>query len=273
MAVDTVAGNATDPSVDGVLLAWHEAGAQGVLTGGGQARRVAGTHPAVGGARLAVLRDGHIDVRQTSGPALAATIAAPGADAVAVSADWVAWRAREGDTDAIYAVPLSGGTPRQLMRARELGRPAMDGARVVFHVAGGSAGRIVLGDLSRGRTRTLRRERRAQLLNPSLHGDRLLYVRAIYKRQELRLGPVGRRRPTRDDRLWATVPTGRRDAGHERGRRHHRHGHPRKLWRRPRRNLSATLWTTALAEDVAYVTRLRQRAGRAPAAEILRVSR
>ena len=47
----------------------------------------------------------------------------------------------------------------------------------------------------------------------------------------------------------------------------------RKLWPRPPRTLSASLWTTALAADAAYVTRLRQAAGRAMVAEILRVER
>jgi hypothetical protein len=34
-----------------------------------------------------------------------------------------------------------------------------------------------------------------------------------------------------------------------------------------------TLWTTALSPTAAYVTRLRQRAGRRPAALILQVTR
>ena len=43
------------------------------------------------------------------------------------------------------------------------------------------------------------------------------------------------------------------------------HGWPKKLWPRPKRGLSATLWTTALAADVAYVTLLRQVVGAAAA--------
>jgi hypothetical protein len=159
------------------------------------------------------------------------------------------------------------------MRAAEIGRPALDGDLLAFHVAGRSGGRIVVTDLARGRTRTVRRERRVQLLNPSLRAGRLLYVRARYARQELLIGPVGRRPTRRDRRLWSTVPTGRRDAGHEPGIEHQRHGHPRRLWRRPRPGLAATLWTTALAADAAYVTRLRQVAGQPPVAELLRVTR
>jgi hypothetical protein len=272
MAVERVALNAGDPSVDGALLAWHEAGSAGMLARGSARTRVGGVHPALGGGRLAVVRGAEIDVTETSGEPFAVSVPAPGADAVAVSAAWVAWRAREGDLEAIRAAPLPGGAAVSVISAPELGRPALDGDRLAFHVAGGSGGRIVVADLRTGLSRTVRRERRAQLLNPSLHGNRLLYVRAIYSRQELRMGPLGRRPPDLDRRLWSTVPTARRDAGHEPGAKHHRHGHPKQLWRRPRKGVAATLWTTALAPDAAYVTRLRQEAGGPPVAELLRVT-
>jgi hypothetical protein len=264
-----VAINASDPSVDGALVAWHEPGAQGMLVNGPNATRVAGSHPALGGARLAVIREGAIDVQATSDPPFALTVAAPGADAVAVSAAWVAWRAG----NALFAAPLAGGPPAEVFRAAELGRPALEGNLIAFHVAGRSGGRIVVADLATGRRRTVRRERRTQLLNPSLLGGALLYVRARYTRQELRIGPLTRRAPRRDRTLYSTVPTGRRDAGHEPGGAHHRHGHPRTLWPRPREGVAATLWTTALAADAAYLTRLRQIAGSPLEAEILRVSR
>ena len=45
------------------------------------------------------------------------------------------------------------------------------------------------------------------------------------------------------------------------------------MWRRPRAGVSATLWTTALGADAAYVTRLRQISGKPLVAEILRVPR
>ena len=273
MQEQRLAANASDPSVDGGLVAWHEAGVQGVLVAGGAPARVPGLHPALGGARLAVIRDGGVHVQATSGPPFALSLPAPGADAVAVSAAWVAWRAREGDRDVLYAAPLAGGAPVRLNSAPELGRPALEGSALVYHVGGQTGGRIVVHDLAAGSVRTARRERRAQLLNPSLLGGRLLYVRAVYSRQELRLGPLSRRPTRRDRRLWSTIPTGRRDAGHEPGKRHHRHGHPHRLWRRPREGLSATLWTTALGADAAYVTRLTQVAGQPLFAEILRVPR
>lgn len=265
--------NASDPSVDGALVAWHVAGQAGVLLRDGQQQPLGGAHPALGQGRLAVTTGATIEVSSTTGDGFAASIPAPGADALAVSRSWVVWRVREGDADAIYAVALeTGAQPREVMRAPELGRPALQDGRAAFHLIGRTS-RIIVADLAAGRTRTARQERRALLLNPSLQDGRLLYVRAVYSRQELRIGPVTRRSPRRDRRLWSTVPTGRRDAGHEPGNEHKKHGHPQRLWKRPRRGVSATLWTTALSEDAAYVTRLRQVAGRPLAAEIVRVPR
>jgi hypothetical protein len=273
MAAQRLAANASDPSVDGALLAWHVAGEGGVLVRDGEQTRLDGAHPALGQGRLAVTTGSTIEVQSTSGDGFGTSVPAPGADAVAVSESWVAWRVREGDGDVIYAVPLgASGEPREVARAPELGRPALAGDRLAFHVIGRTS-RIVVADLSSGQVATARQERRALLLNPSLHGRRLLYVRAYYARQELRLGPVTRRSPRRDRRLWSTVPTGRRDAGHEPGDRHKQHGQPHKLWKRPARGVSASLWTTALAEDAAYVTRLRQVSGQPLVAEIVRVPR
>jgi hypothetical protein len=269
---ERLATNATDPSVDGALVAWHEAGRPGVLVRDGRQVQLDGVHPALGQGRLAVITDTGIEVQSTSGDGFGMSVPAA-ADAVAVSGSWLAWRAREGDVDVIYALPLGeGGQPREVLRAPELGRPALQGGRLAFHLIGRTS-RIIVADLASGRASTARQEHRALLLNPSLQGGRLLYVRAVYSRQELRLGPVSRRSPRKDRRLWSTVPTGRRDAGHEPGDVHKKHGHPHKLWKRPRRGVSATLWTTALAEDAAYVTRLRQVSGQPLIAEIVRVPR
>jgi hypothetical protein len=268
-----LATGASDPSVDGALIAYHVAGQPGVLVQDGQETRLNGAHPALGRGRLAIISGSAIEVQSTSGDGFGTSLPAPGADAIAVSESWLAWRVREGDGDVIYAVPLGGGgPPREVMRAPELGRPALHGDRLAFHLIGRTS-RIIVADLSTGQAATARQERRALLLNPSLDGRRLLYVRAYFARQELRLGPLSRRAPRKDRRLWSTVPTGRRDAGHEPGDRHKQHGQPHKMWKRPRRGVSNTLWTTALGADAAYVTRLRQVSGQALASEIVRVER
>ena len=64
---EKLATNASDPSVDGRLLAWHEAGSAGILVRNGQQVRLSGTHPALGGGRLAVIDGAQIGVRSTSG--------------------------------------------------------------------------------------------------------------------------------------------------------------------------------------------------------------
>jgi hypothetical protein len=270
---ETLATGVTDPSADGALLAWHVPGGAGVLVNRGQQTQLGGSHPALGGGRLAVLANDVIQVQETSGPDFSAAVSAPAADAIAVSADWVAWRARLPEGDAIFAALLADGVPHEIARAKELGRPALEGTRLAYHVNGRTGGRIVIADLATGKQATVRRERRALLLNPSLQGGRLLYVRNYFKRQELRIGPQTKRPPTHDRRLWSIVPTGRRDAGHEPGKKHFRHGWPRKLWPRPKRGLSATIWTTALADQTAYVTLLRQVAGQPLQVTILRVAR
>ncbi len=47
----------------------------------------------------------------------------------------------------------------------------------------------------------------------------------------------------------------------------------RRLWRRPRTGVSPTLWTTAVADDAASVTRPGERSGSAPAGRMPCVAR
>ena len=236
-----------------------------------------GPHPAVGGGLVAWIGEGTVEVRSRTDPAFVVTLPAA-ADAVAVSGDWVAWRSRESGRDVLTAslLPPAVPAPRTVASApsgAELGRPALAGDRLLFHVAGTSRSRIDQIGLAGGNRSTLRSALRALLLNPSSDGRRLLYVRSTFERQQLRIGSL-RSRPVRRDRsLYSTVPTGRRDAGHEPGVEHHRHGHPQKLPPRPPRNVSLTLWSTALAAGSAYVTRLRQDAGDPVRATLLRVAR
>jgi len=271
-----IAIDASDPSADGGVVAWHRPGRVGVLARDGGTEEAPGAHPAVGEGLLAWIGDGAIEVRSLSDRSYARTVPAPGADAVAVSARWLAWRARRAGGDDLVVVPLGGGAPILAAGAdapAQLGRPSLSGDLVAWHVAGRRGSRIRIRPLPVGSARTLRRERRAQLLNPALLGAELVYVRATFKGQELRLGGLERRSTRRDGELWDSVPTGRRDKGHEEGREHLRRGWPRKLWPRPPRGRSDTLWTTALAPDAAYVTRLRQEAGAPLALALVRVDR
>jgi hypothetical protein len=276
-AASVFASPATDPSVDGSLVAFQQPGAGGVLARPGARDAAPGPHPAVGGRRLAWTDGRTVEVRAPANPAYVVSLAAPGADAVAVAAGWVAWRARAGNVDVLFASPLPPAVPapRPVASAAspaQLGRPALARRKLLFHVAGAHSSRIEEIDLGSGRRVTLRRQARALLLNPSARGHRLLYVRSTYTRQELRIGVLGRRSTNRDRTLYGTVPTGRRDAGDEPGHRYAA-GHTPTVYRRPKRGVADTLWTTALGAHEAFVTRLRQIAGRPVRAALLRVKR
>jgi hypothetical protein len=190
----------------------------------------------------------------------------PGGGAFAFSDQWVVWLV---GTAQLVAQPRNASAPPRVVAiargSEQLGRPGLAGQALVFHRAGRSGAQIRLLDLATGRDRALRSEKRAQLLNPSFDGGELLYVRSTSTRQELRLGAPGRRPATRDRLLYGTTPTGRRDAGHEKGHGRHRAGYPGRkpppLAPRPPVGVSTTLWTTALGPGAGYVTRLRHRKG------------
>ena len=276
-AASVFAVPATDPSADGALVAFQEPGGGGVIARPGAREPAPGPHPAVGGGKLAWVGDGTVEVRSQADPAYVFTLPAA-ADSVAVSGGWVAWRTQEEGRDALYASPLPPAAPaaRRVARAgagTTLGRPALAGDRLLFHVAGTARSRIDQVRLATGRRSTLRSAPRTLLLNPSSDGSRLLYVRSTFQRQQLLIGSLRRRAVRRDHSLYGTVPTGRRDAGHEPGESHHAHGWPRKLPPRPEAGVSVTLWSTALASGSAYVTRLRQDKGQPVRATLLRVAR
>ncbi|HEX2084866.1 MAG TPA: hypothetical protein VHF89_04220 [Solirubrobacteraceae bacterium] len=254
---------ATDPTAAGGDLAWKAPGGPGVVRTAAGDRLVEAQHLAIGGPYLAVLLNDEVRVADRATGAEVARLPAGGATKVAVSAGWVVLRA---PGDRIVAHPLPAGEPREVAIGApdSLGRPAIDGDRVVFHVAGRTASRIVQVDLATGARTTLRRDRRASLTNPSLLDGRLLFVRTSQWSQSLMLDG----RP-----LLRIAPAIRADKGYST-----KHGPHRRvaLPRRPRRDgppgTTTTLWTTALAPDAAYVTRLRQRGG-ATTADLLRLPR
>ena len=243
--------------MSGATLALHRPGGTGELRGPAGVQPTLGNHPVVGGSRRAWI-EGQVVV-------VPGVIAydAPGADAVAVSDTHVAWRAGA----ALYAAPL--GAPPQLVVSGAVGRPALDGSLLVFEIDG----RIESYNLATGVRTMLRREARAQLRGPSMLGDRLAYVKATYRRQQVMIGPLRPQRPASDTALYGTTPSARRDSGHEPGRFPAR-GHINKpLWDRPPAGVTDTLTTTAISVDAVYVTRVRKRTGQAPAPVVLRVDR
>jgi hypothetical protein len=249
-----------DPSADGQTLALHRPGGIGELRGPAGIQPAPGARPAVGGGRIAWVAPDAVTV------AGAGTIPAAGANAVAVSAGWVAWRAAA----ALWVAPIlaSGFGPVRRV-AIDAGRPALDGDMLLFDVA---ERRIDALDLTTGTRTTLRRQARAQLRGPSALNGRLVYVRATYRRQQVMGGELRPRSPRGDTPLWGTVPTGRRDTGEEGGKHKDAPGHRHDLWPRPAKGVADTLTTTATAPDAVYVTRVRQRRGAPVETAVLRIA-
>ena len=236
-AVTVEAAGYSDPSADGLVLALHRPGAVGEIRSPAGIQVLPGNHPAVGGGRLAYIEGATVVVQGVL------ALPAPGADALAVSTYYVAWRA----AGALYAASLDPTQPAQpyAVVTGNVGKPSLAGNVLLYEIDG----RIETFDLATGARTLLRSESRAELRGPSLLGNRLTYVRATYKRQQVMTGPFFPRRVTSDRTLYGTTPTARRDAGHEPGR-FPAKGHINKpLWERPPKGVHDTLTTTATADD------------------------
>jgi hypothetical protein len=258
-AVGVTAIGFADPSFDAGVLALHRPGGLGELRGPAGTRALPGNHPAVGDGRVAWIEGATVVVQSVT------AIPAPGADAVAVSANWVAWRS--GQTlQAAPLDPAQGFVPRQLI-VGDVGKPVLSGNLLVFELAG----QIEAIDLATGQRTALRRENGAELRGPSVLGYRLTYIRATYKRQQVLTGLLLPRDVKSDRTLYGTTPTARRDAGHEKGR-FPAKGHINKpLWVRPPEGVHDTLTTTASAGTAVYVTRVRQLRKQNATSVVLRV--
>jgi hypothetical protein len=267
------------PSASESAFAFQRPGGVGYLRRPDGTFGLPGRDPALG-AGLVGWRDAqsHIVLATTDTLTPVAGYDAPGAGPFAFSDRWVVWLVGGRQ---LFAQPRdSSVAPREVARAlgsEQLGRPSIVGATVVYHRAGRDGSQIRRLDLATGTDAVLRSEPRALLSNPTFDGHRILYVRSTYTRQELRLGPVARRKTTRDQLLYGTTPTARRDAEHEKGHGLHHAGYPHgkrpKLPARPPAGVIDTLWTTALGPTTAYVTRIRKRTGAATTSMIISVPR
>jgi cytochrome c biogenesis protein CcdA len=273
-----LAPSGTDPSAEGTAIAWQTPGGTGRLRrNGGAVEVLAGTNPVVGGSNLAVRTGSIVNVSRLADNAPVIAVDG-GGGAVAVSDAWLVLRIGQPDGDRLEAISLPDGARRivtSIAAPAQIGRPALEGDRLVFHIAGRRMSKLREINLRTGETRTLRSSREGVLLNPSLEGERLLYVHSSYRRQRLKLGlRSGRRNGRHDEIVYSMTPTARRDSGHEKGRHlHHegyRHGRP-KLWPRPAPGVVETLWSTGLAPHQALVARLRQQQSGAAGSELLAI--
>jgi hypothetical protein len=271
-AATRVATPAGDPSVAATDLAWQEPGVGGFLSRAGQVGQLPGTHPAIGGALVAWYVGPTVTVAARDTLAPVAELTVPGAQSLAVSDAWVVERVQRPDGGAqILVQPLADTTRTTVIAsaklAGRLGRPALSGNLVLFHRATSKATWITAYNIATGRRRKLRFSADAQLLNPSLLGTKLLYVRASRCAQELRVGGLG---GARERVLYRLPPQAGQGRGHERG--HTSQGErlpcPQRL-----KPTARILWTTALAGGFAYVTVLRPVRGGGTVPTLLRIAR
>ena len=270
------AGSAYDPTAAGGLIAWQRPNGVAMIRRDGEDRALPGTHPALGGGRIAWREGAAIVVADAGSLRRHEQYSAAGAGVLAVSDSLLAWRARDAaGTDRIW-VKAAGQQPRALLESpapQELGRPVLRDGRLLCHVAGPSGSRLHSVDVATGARAVLRKERGAMLSNPSTDGATLLYVHATGRAQELRIGPVEPADPDDDEVVLVHASPGRRDREREPGRKRHRHrGRRPKLPPRAAPGVVDTLWSTALTGTAAYVTRLHVQLGTPRTADILRVA-
>lgn len=276
--------NGTDPSIAPAAVAWQLPGGGGgvIARAGATPEPLPGTDPALAPDTV-VWREGETFVvadQATLRERL--RVPAPGAEEPALSARWLVWRAREPGGDVLRMLDLQAperppADIRRTVAPDRIGRPSMGADRIVFDVAQRTQSRIEEIYLPTLRRTTLRTGRNgAQLLNPSEEGDELLFVSASFERQQVLIGPRRARRGDRDRPLLSIHPTVRRDAVHEPGRKRHNEGYPGhrppRLPARAPRGAAVTLWSTALAPDAAYVSRMRRTAA-GTATVVLRLAR
>ena len=270
-AATTVAVPGGDPSVTGTDLAWQKPGVGGFLARAGQTAALPGSDPAIGGS-LVAWRSGNlvtVAARDTLAPTLQETI--PGVQKLAVTDRWLVYRAARADGSAqIRVQPLSDPSRSALVvkvrRGAMLGRPSLFGDLVVYHYATGAASWLTAVDVATGSRRRLRYAADEQLLDPSLYGARLLYVRDSRCSQQLRLGSIG---SAKERVLYQLPPLAGQDAGHERG---HTSQGEHLPCARPPKPTTKMLWTTALSSDAAYVTVLTPRRGGRTTPALLRIA-
>lgn len=229
-ARSVVAAPATDPSATLDALAFEP------LTGGGILRRggdlpLPGNDPAIGGNYVAtIVASDTVRLLDRGSLNPVAEVAAPGADALAVSTSWLVYRAPlAGGGDGIFARSISDpARPGPIQQAAGIGGsaqlspPAVDGSNLLYAIATPSGSRVVQHTLGTQQFRAVVRSNRLLLFDPSVKGKSFTYVRTDARRSRLMI------------------------------RRFRGHGPGRVLLALKRR--FGQLWSSALTEGFAFVT-------------------
>jgi hypothetical protein len=231
-ATGTEVQHATDPSATADALLFQRLAGPAVISRGGPEIALPGSHPAIGGRFVATVTGSTIQLLDRNSLAPVAQIDAPGADSVAVSDSWLAYRAALGGGDGIYiryiANPASPAPPLLLAGeggAAQLSPPAVDGSTLVYAIATPRGSRVVQWVMGTHKHRALVRSQRLLLFNPAVDGKSFAYVRSDARRSRLMV----------------------------RGRQ--RHGSGRILLTLKRS--AGVLYSDALTDSVAYVTVLK----------------
>jgi hypothetical protein len=228
--------HATDPAATADALLFDRLGGPAVLSRSGAEIELPGRHPAIGGRFVATIDGGSVQLFDRGSLEPVARIDAPGADAIAVSDNWLAYRAPAGSGDGIFirhiADPASPAPPALVAAtsgASQLSRPAVDGDLLLFGETTPVGSRIVQRLMGTPQQRALVRSRRVLLFDPSVFGASFSFVRTDARRSRLMVRRRDRRGP---GHVLFTV---KRSAG--------------------------LLWSNALTDAVAYVTVINPSAG------------
>jgi hypothetical protein len=248
-ATDEAASGAADPSAVTDALAFERVGGAGVLRSGGLEFALSGGDPAIGGSYLAVItNDGNTQLYGRGTLAPVATIETPGADALAVSDNWLVYRARFATGgEGIFARDITNvaapGPPRPINSvggAAQVSPPSVDGAILVYGIATPGGSRIVQHVLGTDSGRVLIRSPRLLLFNPAIKDKSFVYTRTDARRSRLMIRRRGK-------------------------------GGPGRSLLNVRRG-SAQVWSTALTEQFAYATLIGASA-QTPSSRIVKTDR
>jgi hypothetical protein len=241
-AAETEVPNGADPSAAGKALAYQKGDRSGVLRFHGHHYDLPGRDPAVGDKRVAVISGDQIKILSRFSRSTLGSVTAPNAQAVAVSNRWLVYLAVNEGHYALKARrirrPAHPGKVRGIASVKgstQIGHPSIDRGRVFYAVAKRHSNSIKRRSLGSGHRGTVLKSRTAELLNPSVLGKRLLYVRVSR-------GPESPQatHPRKLQQRLMLKKVGRGGAGHA----IYSHGADR------------TLWTTSLSAKRAFVTLL-----------------